>query len=140
PLHTLCRSNLCGPGLGGVPNVTIFSVKDSSLLQSFFAYDPRFTAGIYVTATDLNGDGKADVVTGAGPGGGPNVSVFSGADASVLASFFAYDPNVASGVRVGAAHGFGTTGNVIVTVPGPGGTPKVSLYNRALTLLDSFFA
>jgi serralysin len=79
-------------GPGGGPQVTIFSGKDSSVLQSYFAYDPKFHGGVYVGAGDVNGDGKADVITGAGPGGGPQVTVFSGANGGQVESFFAYSP------------------------------------------------
>jgi hypothetical protein len=50
---------------------------------------------------DINGDGKAEVITDAGPGGGPHVQVFYGANLAVLDSFFAYSPNFADGVFVG---------------------------------------
>src|SRR5207302_1466023 len=70
---------ICGADAGGGPNVTIFSGKDGSRLASFFAYNQNFTGGVRVTAGDVNGDGKADVIAGAGPGGGPNVTIFDGA-------------------------------------------------------------
>src|SRR4029079_11796360 len=49
---------------------------------------------------DVNGDGRADLITGAGPGGGPHVRAFSGLDHSELASFFAYPASFAGGVFV----------------------------------------
>jgi hypothetical protein len=81
----------------GAPLVNEFDLS-GTLLGSFFAYDPQFSGGIRVAAGDVNGDGRADVITGAGPGAGPHVEVFSGEDGSLLLSFFAYDPQFAGGV------------------------------------------
>ena len=54
-----------------------------------------FPGGVYVAAGDINGDGFADIVTGAGPGGGPHVQVFNGVDRHAdCASFYAYDAGV----------------------------------------------
>jgi serralysin len=71
-------------------------------LASFFAYDQSFSGGVRVAAVDVNGDGKADIVTGAGPGGGPHVKAFDGTNpGNVLESFFAFDPGFLGGVFVG---------------------------------------
>jgi hypothetical protein len=61
---------------------------------------------VNVAAGDLNGDGRADVIAGAGPGGGPHVKAFSGVDGSAFASFDAYAPSVSEGVLVAAGPGF----------------------------------
>jgi hypothetical protein len=130
-----------GVGPGVAPHVTVLSGRDRSIIGSFFAYNPAFTGGVYVAAGDQNGDGKADIVTGAGAGGGPQVNVFSGKDGSLLQSFFAYDPAFTGGVRVavGDVNGDGTPD--IVTGAGPGGNPQVNVYSgKDDSLLRSFFA
>jgi hypothetical protein len=131
---------ICGAGPGGGPNVSIYSGKNGTLLQSFFAYDPQFSGGIYVAAGDVQGTGRTDVITGAGAGGGPDVAVFDSTGAAVVADFFAYDPTLYSGVRVGAARRFGTNQDLIVTVPGPDGQPNVRLFDDSAAQLDAFFA
>ena len=55
-----------------------------------------------VAIADFNGDGLADIVTGAGPGAGPLVKVFESQSLSLLHSFFAYEANFTGGVFVGA--------------------------------------
>jgi hypothetical protein len=132
---------ITGAGPGGGPQVTVLSGADGSVLQSFFAYDPNFAGGVYVAAGDVNGDGHADVIVGAGAGGGPQVRVFSGANHSVLQSFFAFDPRFAGGVRVGfVSDASGDGRGDLITGPGPGGGPQVTVFNgNDLSVLDSFF-
>src|SRR5438477_54410 len=68
-----------GAGAGGGPHVQVVSGATGAGLASFFAYSTAFTGGVQVAAGDIDGDGKADIITGAGAGGGPHVQVFSGA-------------------------------------------------------------
>jgi hypothetical protein len=101
-----------GSYAGGGPHVRAFSGMDGSLLFNFFAYDPGFQGGVRVAAGDVNLDGRFDIITGAGPGGGPHVRVFDGTNpalasqginiAGALGSFFAYEANYTGGVFVGA--------------------------------------
>jgi hypothetical protein len=55
-----------------------------------------------VAAGDVTGDGTADIVTGAGPGGGPHVKVFNGHTNAEVHSFFAFTPSFSGGVYVAA--------------------------------------
>src|SRR5262249_13143529 len=76
-----------GAGAGGGPHVEVFSGQDGTLVLSFLAFAPGFTGGARVGTVDVNGDGRADIIAGAGPGGGPEVRVFSGAGGAVLWEF-----------------------------------------------------
>jgi hypothetical protein len=132
---------ITGAGPGGSPHVEVFSGKDNAILRSFMAYSAFFTGGVFVSAGDINGDGYADIITGAGAGGGPHVKVLSGLDGSLLGSFMAYSTSFSGGVRVAAidinrdGHAF------ILTAPGSGPTLKARVINSStLTDLDSFFA
>lgn len=92
-----------GAGAGGGPHVRVLSGKDGTDLASFFAFDESFRGGVNVAVGDVTGDGTADVVTGAGPGGGPHVRVFDGRTFQSVASFFAYADGFIGGVNVATA-------------------------------------
>jgi uncharacterized repeat protein (TIGR01451 family) len=138
-----------GVGPGGGPHVIVFSMAGGvpATLASFFAYDPGFDGGVYVACGDVDGDGLADVVTGAGRGGGPHVRVFrvppGGGDVAEIASFWAYDPAFGGGVRVAAGDVNGDGRADVVTGAGPGGGPHVrafSVTGGVPTELVSFYA
>jgi ELWxxDGT repeat protein len=132
---------ILGAGPGGGPHVQVLSGVDDSVIRSFFAYPTDFTGGVFVGAGDYDGDGKDDIITGAGPGGGPHVEIFSGADNAVLRSFFAYDPAFVGGVRVCLGDVDGDGHPDIVTGAGPGGGPHVqALSGPNNVALKSFFA
>lgn len=80
-----------GAGAGGGPQVRIFSGQGRLLSGGFFAYDPRFRGGVRVSVGDVTGDGRAEIVTGPGVGGGPQIRVFDGKGRAIGAGFFAFD-------------------------------------------------
>ncbi|HEU0116670.1 MAG TPA: FG-GAP-like repeat-containing protein [Thermomicrobiales bacterium] len=133
---------ITAPGAGGGPHIEAFDGTNiARVLQNFLAYAPSFTGGVFVAAADLNRDGKADIVTGAGAGGGPHVEAFSGSDHSLLLSFFAYIPNFTGGVRVSVVPDVDGDGLPdIVTAVGPGGGPHTRVFRGATgAMLENFY-
>ena len=132
---------ITGAGTGSTGgHVKVFDGRNGATLSSFLAFAPSFTGGVRVAAGDVNGDGRADIVVGAGAGGGPQVKVFSGADGSVLKSFFAFPPTFTGGVRVAVGDVNGDGRGDIITAAGAGGGPHVKVFNgnTGATLLDFF--
>ncbi|MEY2468800.1 MAG: hypothetical protein QOF21_1498 [Actinomycetota bacterium] len=131
---------ITGAGPGGGPHVKVFR-GDGAALGGFFAYGPNFTGGVNVAGGNLVGDAKAEIVTGAGTGGGPHVRVLSADGSAVGGSFYAYDPNFAGGVAVAVGNANAAEGNEIVTGPQIGGGPHVRVFDPAGTASDGgFFA
>ncbi|MFL5341736.1 MAG: FG-GAP-like repeat-containing protein [Gemmataceae bacterium] len=131
---------ITGAGPGGGPHVKVFDGTNFAVIQSFFAYGSTFTGGVYVASFDVNGDGKADIITGAGAGGGPHVKVFSGVDDSVLQSFFAFDPSFSGGVRVAAVQTDGGVDGDLLVSPGPSGSAVQAkiIDGRTLAQISAF--
>ncbi len=108
------------PGGGGGPHVIVWRTAENPAtgdivvtgkVTEFMAFDPRFTGGVNVTTGDLNGDGKAELIVAAGPGGGPHVRVYSfGADGQfhLATEFMAFDPRFTGGVNISSRQGYQT--------------------------------
>jgi hypothetical protein len=133
-----------GPGAGGGPHVRIFDVSAAGITEraGFFAFHPAFGGGVRIATCDVDGDGRAEVVVGAGPGGGSHVRVI-GLEAGGFvekASFFAYEPEFAGGVYVGCGAVDRTGLGSIVTGKGEGGSPHVRVWSvdtAAATVSDA---
>jgi hypothetical protein len=69
-----------GANLGSLePRVRVIDAETGVQKLSFLAFAPKFKGGVRVAVGDVNGDAIPDIVTSAGPGGGPLVRVFNGA-------------------------------------------------------------
>ncbi|MGL6073567.1 MAG: SdrD B-like domain-containing protein [Fimbriiglobus sp.] len=140
-------------GFGGGPRVSIYNGtsigngQPQKLTADFFVYETTLRNGVFVTAGDVDGDGRSDLIVGAGPGGGPRVSAFSGSSLiatgtlNPIANFFAGDANRRLGVNV-SAKDFNGDGRVeIVTGTAFTEIPIVRIFNPLTgTQIDEFYA
>jgi hypothetical protein len=132
---------IAGAGFGGGPAIAILNSQTGEVMESFFAFDPAFTGGVFVAVQDTNGDGILDIIASAGPGGGPEVRIFDGGSLNVLRAFFAYDQSFTGGVSV-ATIDFNNDGILdLVTSAGPGGAPHVKVFDGATNaIISQWFA
>jgi hypothetical protein len=88
-------------------------------------------------------DPAPEIVTGAGPGGGPHVKVFNDVTGGLvvtsgtIGSFFPYAPAFTGGAHVGCADVNLDGVPDVITGPGPGGGPHVRAFS-GLTGADVF--
>src|SRR5262249_5203988 len=113
---------------------------DGSVLQSFYAFPVFFAGGVRVAAGDVNGDGAADIVTGAGAGGGPLVAVYNGATQALLQAYYALPPTFRGGVYVAAGVLYSDGLADVVVGAGAGAGPLVDIFNAAGRLVAQFYA
>jgi hypothetical protein len=130
-----------GPRVAGYNGATLGLSGGPKLFADFFAFEGTLLNGTYVAAGDVNGDGFADLIAGAGPGGGPRVTVFDGkglvgGTGGRLADFFAGPTNQRDGVRV-AALNFDSDTQIDVMTGNGGGMSTIRIFNAASLLAGS---
>ena len=67
------RDVITSPGQGGGPVVRVWTEPPGQMVTQYNAYDPSFRGGVFVAAARIDNNAIADIVTGAGAGGGPHV-------------------------------------------------------------------
>ena len=124
-------------GFLGGPRISIWDgatvaagQKPTTPVANFFAFEDTLRNGAFVAVGDVTGDGRADLIFGGGPGGGPRVRVIDGAQmmlvanvltslddllAGQVASFFAGPDSDREGVRVAALDATGDGQPDVVT-------------------------
>ena len=140
-----------GAGQGGGPHVKVFSGTDHSLIKQFMAYASTFTGGVYVAVGDYLSDGKYEIITGAGVGGGPHIKIWDYETLNLDGQTMAFrdftkdngeviDVIFNGGVRVALADANGDNVLDILAGAGPNGGPRVEVFvGFRLELLMDFF-
>jgi VCBS repeat-containing protein len=126
-------------GAGGGSHIKLFNGIDGKEIASFFAYDLSFLGGASVAVADVDLDGFADIITGAGEGGGPHVKVFSGKDFHLIKEFMAFDVSFRGGVIVAVGDYLSDGKLEIITGAGAGGGPNVRIYDYITLNIDGQF-
>ncbi len=132
---------ITGPGQGSNPLIKIFDHRGNNK-GSIWAFDSKFKGGVNVAAGDINGDGKNEIIVGAGYSGGPQVRIFK-SDGKLVGQFFAFDKNFRGGVKVAVGDINGGAVNKkleIITAAGKGGGPQVRIFDHKANLISQFFA
>jgi subtilisin-like proprotein convertase family protein len=127
-------------GFGGGPRIAGYDGQSLAnggklvkVFNDFFAFEPTLRNGVFVAAGDLDGDGKAELIVGGGPGGGPRVAAFDGASLlnnqqTLVANFFGGDPNNRGGVRIAVKDLDGDNRADLITGAGTGAGSRVTAY------------
>lgn len=126
---------------GGGPHILVYDVNGKAIVN-FFAYAQTFRGGVNVTATDIDGDGRDEIITGPEVGA-PHVQIFQirpGGVHRLSPGFYAFASTFRGGVSVSGGDIDGDGIRELLVAPGQGHSPLVKAYNIREELVDSFYA
>lgn len=91
------RVIVVGAGRGQEPYVYLYNEKHE-LIRKWLAFEKNFRGGIIVTMGDVNGDGKDEVIVGAGPGKKSIIKIFNDQGREVYPQFTAFATDSTPGI------------------------------------------
>lgn len=137
------------PDQGGGPVVAVYSgaklaaglTGEAAQLARFFGIeDPAFRGGARPALGEVNGDGTPDLLVSAGFLGGPRIALFDGTTVAkttptrLIGDFFAFEDTLRNGAFVTAGDVNGDGNADLAFGGGPGGAPRVRLFDGATLL------
>ena len=115
------------PESGIEARVRVWNGVTGALIADFAPF-PGYTGGLWVAVGDVNGDGVLDAAISTDQSNVPEVIVYSGRDASVLANFLAYPVGTPGGARL-AIGDINHDGYADIVTALGNGTPIVSVFD-----------
>ncbi|QGJ69927.1 Hypothetical protein PBC10988_16160 [Planctomycetales bacterium 10988] len=124
--------------------VRVFDESGTELYH-FYPYTEAFTGGVRVATGDINGDGILDIVTAAGPSGGPHIQVFDSETGELITggpnNFYAYAANITVGVFVAVGDVNDDGFDDIITSPDASGGPHIKVFSgQDGSVITEFYA
>lgn len=116
-----------------------FTPTEVILHSEFLAYPEGFRGGCYVAAGNVKGNKKAEIITGAGAGGGPQIRVFGGKGKWKGIQWFPFDQSFHGGVAVAAGNLNKKKKAEIVAGQASGGQAWIKVYKKKGAHLISEF-
>jgi len=128
-------------GPGSEPKIATIN-ENGQKEKEFLAYDKNFKGGVRVSAGDVDRDGEDEIITGAGPGGGPHVRVFEASGKPRGLDFFPFHINFRGGIDVGSIDYDQDGKDEIIMTQASRGQAwiKIYRYNDEKTILAEFLA
>jgi len=121
----------------GGPQVRILS-RHAEPISGFMAYMESFHGGVNIAAGDVDGDGISEIITAAGPGGGPHIRIFD-SQGNLKGQFMAYATSFRGGVNITVGDLNKDSKEEIITAPLSGGGPHVRIFDSQGNLKGQFF-
>ena len=130
---------ITAPMNGGGPHIKIFNSK-GQLKGQFFAFDKTFKSGVNISAGDVDGNGKDEIIV-APMAGTPLVKIFN--NKGVLSGqFLAFSPNFKGGVNLACGDIDGGTRNnadEIIVGAGKNGSPQIRVFDNKANVKLQFY-
>jgi hypothetical protein len=124
-------------GREGSDETMIFE-QNGTLRTKWHAYVPTFKGGVSVAIGDLNADGLREVITGAGPTGGPHIRIFKTDGQLWSSGFFAFDKRERGGVSVAVGDINQDQKDEIIAGSGQGTVPRVRIFSSDGSMIREF--
>ncbi|MFA6995484.1 MAG: S8 family serine peptidase [Patescibacteria group bacterium] len=124
-------------GPGREPQVKILN-SAGKLLKQFLVFDSKFRGGVNVALSDLNGDGRAEIIATAASSGNGQVRIFN-SQGKLLKQFLVDNKAWRGGLSLAVGDLDGRGQKEIVVGYGQGAAPIVKIFTPEGRILSSFY-